>query len=468
MAGLIRNSFFSDFQSFIARFLLPCLWVFILLLGLLSTNTTQAQAPGDTRLDQVLNAYDGLETYHARLVFEVVTVEGRWQQVRRGTFELAYDREAETLLIDNPDITILVTEQELRLKSAQFPGRYLALPFEEPITYDALLERIEVLSDPTLIDLIFLTDDDPISTLTGGLTSRTTPRASASNDPLKRPRMFAPTNEGELVFSMDPELNLITGAVFYFDMQTQGAPAGHDFNIKYSYEILAADQPIAEAVFNFDTVGLQRTESMQDYLNFGVGPGGGGGGPVHPLINQPAPDFESVMLDGKPVKFSDIEEDIIVLDFFATWCGPCQFTLPELVALRAWADEAGHSVYTAAVNMAETPKEVNPYLKRSGWEIPVIMDPAIDDFGNTEIAAKYQAFSLPTVFLIVEGTIVDVQIGWAPDYEGRIQELVEEHLERLAAKREAERAKKEEAEKEEAEKQEVEKSDAKDEAQPES
>ena len=57
------------------------------------------------------------------------------------------------------------------------------------------------------------------------------------------------------------------------------------------------------------------------------------------LIGQKAPAFESVLLDGSEFKLSDHKGKVVVLDFWATWCGPCVRALPELIEKTSEFDE---------------------------------------------------------------------------------------------------------------------------------
>ena len=70
------------------------------------------------------------------------------------------------------------------------------------------------------------------------------------------------------------------------------------------------------------------------------------------FINKPAPDFELTSLDGKTVKLSDYRGKAVVLNFWATWCGPCKIEMPWLVDLETKYQAQGLQIVGVSMPIA--------------------------------------------------------------------------------------------------------------------
>ena len=125
----------------------------------------------------------------------------------------------------------------------------------------------------------------------------------------------------------------------------------------------------------------------------------------HPLEAQQAPGFSLPLLAGGTMELSaHLGTDVVVLDFWATWCGPCRATLPEIAGLHAEYEGRGVQVY--AVNIMEEPEMVRDFLGRLGLELPVTLD------SYNEVAMLYQASYIPqTVLIGRDGIVARVHVG---------------------------------------------------------
>jgi thiol-disulfide isomerase/thioredoxin len=119
---------------------------------------------------------------------------------------------------------------------------------------------------------------------------------------------------------------------------------------------------------------------------------------------DPAPDFNLNSLDGKPLTLADARGKVILLNFWATWCGPCRAEVPDLVTLQQRYEGR---LQVIGLNVDdEDAAVVQKYIDETGINYPVAMTPdkVREEYGG--IAA------LPTSFLVdTEGRVVQKHVG---------------------------------------------------------
>ena len=120
-----------------------------------------------------------------------------------------------------------------------------------------------------------------------------------------------------------------------------------------------------------------------------------------------APDFTVYDMEGNPVKLSDYFGKPIVLNFWASWCGPCKMEMPYFEEVYG---EIGEQVQFLMVNStdgsSETVESASAYVAEQGYTFPVFYDTSF------EASINYQAFSLPTTYFIsAEGELIAKATG---------------------------------------------------------
>ena len=134
-----------------------------------------------------------------------------------------------------------------------------------------------------------------------------------------------------------------------------------------------------------------------------------------PLLGEQAPDFLLPGVDGKDVKLVDYKGKILILDFWATWCGPCRKGLPTLAKVVAAYKDKG--VVLHAVNLRESKEVVASFAKQ--FSNPI--NPLLDEEGK--VGEKYQVGGIPhTVIIDKTGKIQVVHVGLSEDYESELHE----------------------------------------------
>lgn len=143
----------------------------------------------------------------------------------------------------------------------------------------------------------------------------------------------------------------------------------------------------------------------------------------HPLVGKPAPSLRLNALDGKTFNLSEHRgKDIVVLDFFATWCPPCREGLPVIARLAKEYEAKGAVIY--AVNLHESPETVRTFLEQEDLDLPILMD------DRQEGAMAFEVNSIPqTVVIDKEGTIQAVHVGVAL----RMEQILRGEIEALLA-----------------------------------
>jgi thiol-disulfide isomerase/thioredoxin len=123
-----------------------------------------------------------------------------------------------------------------------------------------------------------------------------------------------------------------------------------------------------------------------------------------PLVGQPAFSFRLDLLDGRSFHLAEHRGRVVVLDFWATWCGPCMQTMPLIDEVVR--EFSGRGVELLAVNLEEQPQQVKSTLERHKLQIPVALD------REGAVAAKYAVTAIPqTVVIDREGKIARLFVG---------------------------------------------------------
>ncbi|QUD86135.1 TlpA family protein disulfide reductase [Phenylobacterium montanum] len=89
-----------------------------------------------------------------------------------------------------------------------------------------------------------------------------------------------------------------------------------------------------------------------------------------PKIGQPAPDFTVTTFGGRTVKLSDLKGDVIILNFWATWCGPCRRELPLLESAFEAYNKYGFQVLAVATEDSVPPDKLKPLAAQ--LKIPLV------------------------------------------------------------------------------------------------
>lgn len=134
-----------------------------------------------------------------------------------------------------------------------------------------------------------------------------------------------------------------------------------------------------------------------------------------------APEFTLKDADGKTVHIADYRGKVVLLDFFATWCGPCKIEIPWFTEMERKNKDRGFAVLGVSMD-DEGWEVVKPFLAELNVNYRVVI-------GNDETAQLYGGVdALPTTFLIdTSGKIAAVHVGLAgkKEFEDGIEQLLQ-------------------------------------------
>ncbi|HET6879927.1 MAG TPA: DUF2092 domain-containing protein [Pirellulales bacterium] len=156
---------------------------------------------------------------------------------------------------------------------------------------------------------------------------------------------------------------------------------------------------------------------------------------ISPLVGKPAPELKQELLDGGQFSLKEQKGKIVILDFWATWCGPCVREMPLVAKVADEYQKKGVSLY--CVNQGEESDAIRDFLKEKELKVTVSLDP------EGEAGNAYGVQGIPTLVLIDKaGVVQSVHIGFSPE----IGDILKKELDALLAGKdlaaEAERARK--------------------------
>ena len=165
----------------------------------------------------------------------------------------------------------------------------------------------------------------------------------------------------------------------------------------FQFTVVSLDQPLPDSLFRFrppaDARKVEQFTSGRQYED---------------LTGQTASDFTLPDLQGRKHSLHDHRGSVVLLDFWATWCGPCRIQMPNVEKLHHEFKDKGLVVY--AVNQGEGSEKARQYLEKNKYTTTALLDQ------KAEVGRQYKVAGIPTLVVVGrDGKIVAHFVGVRPE-----------------------------------------------------
>ena len=141
------------------------------------------------------------------------------------------------------------------------------------------------------------------------------------------------------------------------------------------------------------------------------------------FADEPAPlfpDLEMAGADGGSIRLSQLKGNVVLLNVWATWCGPCRMELP--IVQRMYDKYSDRNFVVLAVNVDADRNRIQPFMKRYNISLPIY-------YASPEDAGQMTMRGIPATFILgPDRTMLDSVVGYSERAEEHWKQIIEKRL----------------------------------------
>ena len=142
-------------------------------------------------------------------------------------------------------------------------------------------------------------------------------------------------------------------------------------------------------------------------------------------LSGPAPNFNLAVKDGGTISLADFQGQVVMVNFWATWCAPCREEMPHLEALYQRYSDLGFTLL--GINVEEDSSGADKFLEETPVSFPILFDP------DSEVSELYDVIAMPSTVLVDRSGKMrfihhGYQTGYENEYQSQIRALLRESL----------------------------------------
>lgn len=284
---------------------------------------------------------------------------------------------------DGKELTVAMPLFQL-FTTSKAPTNFESL-FQPPTDDDSDFSESELTQDPTLNIAMSLFTDSPGTQMLYGIEKVTLSGEEETFNGIEAHKLVLTTEVDPMDMAPNPIANaevwIAKGDMPWLLGVTPNFPGEMNLTVQITFENWEKGTPEKGYTLDIPDTWTRVDNLMEAVMakaaeemgELDMPAGDPGKSPAHPTADMPAPDFTLTTLDGsEEISLSSLKGKVVVLDFWATWCAPCVAGLPTVDEVtKRYADKG---VVFYAVDVREKPERVSKFMKKKGWDFPVLLD----------------------------------------------------------------------------------------------